>query len=724
MLVVAVVTGVTLYFAERRAGEEMERNLDRSFRDSLAALHEAREVRLALLTERCRSLARSVRIRAALEESSAEDLYANADIELGGLLERGPPDPSDDQALRAKFLRFLDPRGALIARPRADPAARPEVWEARLALPGVPSRQESGYLAAKTANGTEELTEIIATAIVATDTREVIGAIVLGFRPLELTRSLPGGIGNGIWLEGRLHLPALPEPDRGPVGVALAGAIKSTGPAGGSFAVELDGGPHQLFYQQVNPGSLFPPAYEVCLYPLALSLARQSSLRWQIIGAAALLLLGGLAASHFISARLAEPVTQLAAASVELKKQQVRAETELELTNEELSARNVELQQALADLRSTQKQVIQQERLSALGQMASGIAHDFNNALVPILGFSQLMQMKPDLLANPAQSKRYLDLIQTSAQDAASVVSRLHEFSRANTGSEKFVAVDLTRIVGQAVNLTQPRWKDQAQSHGATIRVARDLATTPPVAGDESALREALTNLIFNAVDAMPDGGVITIRTRQTGESVRLEVADTGTGMTEEVRQRCLEPFFSTKGQRGTGLGLAMVFGIVQRHCGGLEIESALGKGTTFVLTLPRYHSDAAPIAEKVAAPPIAPLRVLVVDDEPAVRELLVAALEADGHTVEGVARGEDGLRRFKAAKFDLVVTDKAMPGMSGDQLAIAIKEISPPTPIILLTGFGQFLDQEKLAGVALLVSKPIDLFRLREAVATALKSV
>jgi CheY-like chemotaxis protein/anti-sigma regulatory factor (Ser/Thr protein kinase) len=247
----------------------------------------------------------------------------------------------------------------------------------------------------------------------------------------------------------------------------------------------------------------------------------------------------------------------------------------------------------------------------------------------------------------------------------------------------------------------------------------------PPVAGDESALREVLTNLIFNAVDAMPGGGTITLRTHKDGDSAVLEIADTGTGMTDEVRRRCLEPFFSTKGERGTGLGLSMVFGIIQRHSGTLDLQSEVGKGTTFIIKIPLQ--DAASLRRTSVAPEEAAhtaLRILVVDDEAPVRDTLAAVLAADGHEVESAMDGAEGLRRFLASKFDLVITDKAMPGMSGDQMATAIKKSAPETPIVLLTGFGLFLDKEDFPAVDALASKPVRIPQLREAITHALSAV
>jgi CheY-like chemotaxis protein len=218
----------------------------------------------------------------------------------------------------------------------------------------------------------------------------------------------------------------------------------------------------------------------------------------------------------------------------------------------------------------------------------------------------------------------------------------------------------------------------------------------------------------------MPNGGTITLRTRRAGDSAVLEISDTGTGMTDDVRRRCLEPFFSTKGERGTGLGLSMVFGIIQRHSGSVDIRSELGVGTTFAIKLPLQ--DAVETKTSSAPPALKQsLRVLVVDDEAPVRESLLAILSADHHEVEVAVDGSDGLRRFLAGKFDVVVTDKAMPGMSGDQLASAIKKAAPQTPIILLTGFGLFLDKEDFPDVDILASKPIRIPALRDALATAM---
>ncbi|HEY2341873.1 MAG TPA: ATP-binding protein [Chthoniobacteraceae bacterium] len=396
--------------------------------------------------------------------------------------------------------------------------------------------------------------------------------------------------------------------------------------------------------------------------------------------------------------------------------------TERKQTANTLVALNIDLEKAVSDLRATQQQVVQQERLRALGQMASGIAHDFNNALMPIIGFSELLLARPEILGDGKKAGKYLDIIHTGAKDAANIVGRLREFYRANEQSDVFGAVDLNHLVEQVVTLTQPKWKDQAQADGTQINVQTDLQARLFARGEESALREVLTNLVFNAVDAMPNGGVITLRARTETNAAVLEVADTGTGMTPDVRKRCLEPFFSTKGARGTGLGLAMVFGILQRHEGTIDIESQLGKGSVFIVRLPLQETQAkSEKCENSAAEK--PMRVLVVDDEPQVRDVLAAFLTADGHSVATASNGLEGLRAFRQSPCELVVTDKAMPGMSGDQMALAIKQFAPETPIVLLTGFSQFLETDTIPGIDVLATKPISMPNLRAAIRKAVKT-
>jgi len=390
---------------------------------------------------------------------------------------------------------------------------------------------------------------------------------------------------------------------------------------------------------------------------------------------------------------------------------------------EALRETNRRLQEALSGLKAAEEQVIRQERLRALGTMASGIAHDFNNALATILGFTELLLYRPEILANHEQSLNYLQMMNTAAKDAGNTVNRLREFYRYREKDDVFVPIQVSQLVESAVSLTQPKWKTQTEAAGISIQVQTELAELPVITGNAADLREALTNLIFNAIDAMPAGGTLTIRTRDENDQVVIEVADTGTGMTEEVRERCLEPFFSTKGERGTGLGLSMVYGIVKRHDSAVEIDTAVGRGTTFRIRLPRgLEHVLATATTAVPEGPTGPLRVLLVDDEPQVRVVMQEFLRGDGHTVETAGDGREGFEKFQAGRFDVAVLDRAMPGMNGDQLAAAIKSVAPEVVVILLTGFGTMMAAagEKPAGVDYIVSKPVTINELRAAIARA----
>lgn len=415
--------------------------------------------------------------------------------------------------------------------------------------------------------------------------------------------------------------------------------------------------------------------------------------------------------------------------TTELKTTNVTLQGEInerQRAEEALLDSNRRLQEVFDELKRTQNQIIQHERLSALGQMASGIAHDFNNTLAPILGFSELLINRPDILNDSKKLNHYLHLINTATRDAASVVSRLREFYRRRREDDVFTPVNLNRLIEQAVSLTQPKWKDQAMASGAAIRVETDLHEVPNIDGNEAELREALTNLIFNAVDALPEGGTITLRSRVDNESVVLEVADTGTGMTEETRQRCLEPFFSTKGERGTGLGLAMVHGIARRHEGTIDIRTQRGKGTTFILRFPVQRANGNGSHKPQDEAPVGPLRILMADDEPLILEIQAEYMKSDGHIVVTAANGREGWDKFRKGRFDLVVLDRAMPEMNGDQLAAAIKGTAPDLPVIMVTGFGDMMKSagEQPEGVDLVVSKPVTLNSLRQAVAQVFATV
>jgi signal transduction histidine kinase len=387
-----------------------------------------------------------------------------------------------------------------------------------------------------------------------------------------------------------------------------------------------------------------------------------------------------------------------------------------ELLEEQVRERTAQVESTLSELRATQEKIVRQERLSALGMMAGGIAHDFNNALTMVLGYSELLLPYLQLHA-PPRERGYMHNVISAAQDATHVVARLGAFYRP-AGDEIRVAVNLNELSAQIISLTAPKWCNERQAQGVQIQVDQDLGEIPHVLANASELREVLTNLIFNAVDAMPQGGRIELATRPHEAGVALSVKDSGIGMTDAERERCLEPFFSTKGERGTGLGLAMVYGIVQRHGGSIDIASTKGEGTTFTILLP-----AAPVGS-AETPVIASeldraLRILVVDDQEIICELISEYLQGDGHQVVFSTSARTALDRFRDGVFDLVLTDQSMPEMSGVQLAGAIKGIEPSVPVILLTGFGEEMQAKGTlpSEIDLVLGKPISLADLRNAI-------
>jgi signal transduction histidine kinase/ActR/RegA family two-component response regulator len=370
------------------------------------------------------------------------------------------------------------------------------------------------------------------------------------------------------------------------------------------------------------------------------------------------------------------------------------------------------IKKAYEELRRTQEVVVQQERLRALGQMASGVAHDVNNALTPIVGYSDLlMALTPNM---PEAASRALGVIKKSGEDIARIVARMREFYRRRDSAEPLSLININQIVEEVIELTRPRWRDLSQRQGISINIVRELAPDlPPFLGDPAELREAFTNLLFNSVDALPNGGTINFATRamagavskKTGlpsAQIQVEVRDDGVGMDEKTRQRCLEPFFSTKAKHGgTGLGLAMVYGMVQRHEGVINIESAPGKGTAMQLTFPIREQLlptvplAAPRAKQQRS-----LHLLCIDDERMIRDILNDSLKTFNHRVTVAASGKDGIELFRLAlrekqPYEAVITDLGMPEMDGHQVARIIKAESPKTPIIMLTGWGTIMKEE-----------------------------
>ncbi len=405
------------------------------------------------------------------------------------------------------------------------------------------------------------------------------------------------------------------------------------------------------------------------------------------------------------------------------------------------------------ELQRMQSRLIEAERLRAMGLMAVGVAHDFNNALMGILGQAQLMQFI--LVRGPVAAAlqdveggtRLLECLTRQEQtilDASETIRKIRQATRPSN-TEVFEPVALDGIVEQVLSITQPRWKSQAEATGVQITIQTALAKTPPVLGRAAELREAFTNLLFNALDAMPQGGTLTITTRQVfgseiGEArtpdpgtlipeprsgsvrewIELTVTDTGIGMSPAVRDRLFEPFFSTKGVRGTGLGLSMVYGIVSRHEGEITIQSVERQGTTVTLRLPVAQVAAAEVVPPPAVQPpiIGSLNLLVIDDEPLLAETLGEFLRILGHKAAIATSGKEGLTLLATERFDVVMTDLGMPEMSGWEVAQAVKARWPQLPVILVTGWGDALEgeQPESRGVDAVLAKPYTEAQLKHA--------
>jgi GAF domain-containing protein/ActR/RegA family two-component response regulator len=374
-----------------------------------------------------------------------------------------------------------------------------------------------------------------------------------------------------------------------------------------------------------------------------------------------------------------------------------------------------ERRRAYGELAAAQDQLVRTEKLRALGEMASGVAHDFNNVLAAILGRAQLLQR----YVQDAKLAGWLQVIERSALDGAQTVRRLQEFARVRR-DQPFGPVDLNAVVRDALEMTQSRWREDALRQGIVIDARTSTAPLATVAGDAAELREALTNLILNAVDAMPQGGTIRVGTAVVGDSVELTVSDTGVGIPITVKEKIFDPFFTTKGPEGTGLGLSMTYGILSRHGARISVDSEEGRGSTFRITFLRGEplmTSPAPATDRPA--PVDSLRCLVVDDERAVASVLGDVLEASGHRVVVLTDGAEAIARVQTEAFDVVFTDLAMPRVSGWDVAHAVKAAAPGVPVFLVTGFGVELSAAERAahGVEAVFSKPLRIDDITRAV-------
>ncbi len=378
------------------------------------------------------------------------------------------------------------------------------------------------------------------------------------------------------------------------------------------------------------------------------------------------------------------------------------------------------VKRAYQDLRAAQDQLVQSEKLRAVGEIASGVAHDFNNILGIILGNIQLLQRsvtEPRALAK-------LESAQRAAQDGVDTVRRIQEFTR-SLPEEPPVMLSLSKLAAQVVEMMRPVVENTAKSAGCEIKVALDAGAEAWVKGSAHELREVVTNLLLNAAQAMPQGGKIEVSTGIDGSNCWVRIKDDGVGMSEDTRKRVFDPFFTTRGVAGTGLGMSVAYGIAKRHGGRISVESEPEVGTTITVTLPSVEIPATIAGDSGAGLAVSgkSARVLVIDDEELFARAIVEMLEVCGHSAASAADGGSGVEAFRSGEFDLVITDLGMPGMSGWQVAEAIKEISGRTPVVMLTGWGAAIDRTELerSKVDVVLAKPVTIEKLSAVVEEAL---
>jgi PAS domain S-box-containing protein len=365
----------------------------------------------------------------------------------------------------------------------------------------------------------------------------------------------------------------------------------------------------------------------------------------------------------------------------------------------------------ITEKKKMEAQIFQAEKLRAIAEMASGVAHDFNNALSIILGNIQLLQ----LTVKDPQILETLKIIEKVAKDSSQTVRRLHDFTKGKYYQEVQSLINVNAIIKDVIIMTQSKWKDESQRKGIPIDVVCDLKEIPLAHGNASELKEVISNLIFNAIEAMPKGGKIDIETFSNGSKIYIRISDTGIGMDDETKKRIFEPFYTTKPFTHSGLGLSMSYGIIKSCGGDIEVESQVGVGTTFTISLPASphkellrKSTENQFLEKKGN---IKAKILVIEDEELIRNILMQGLSRANHWVTLAKDGIEGINLFKEMKFDIVLTDLGMPRLSGWEVCKAIKEISPQTPVGMITGWEGMIDQSEVKekGPDFILSKPFD---------------
>ena len=550
MIVVATLTALGFYLAQRKVTADAERNLQQIFQNELSSLHKLEELRHGALADRCNALAAKSRIHAAIEDNAIDLLYPSAKDELRDLMEGEEPPPAQAaQWLHAKFYRFLDSAGAVI-KP-LNPYDVGELngdTEAQLALSELPDKQQIGYVLENTQAGDRAIDEVIAVPIFSTDTGEVISALVIGFKPIELEEKHTG-MKSGIWTHGQLHLPALPTASQTTVNQKVADALANSDQDEDYFRVDAGGAPQLLFYKRLNPGSLFPPAYEICVYPLSYSLEELRRLRWQVGGAGALLLLGGFIASHLVALRFSVPVKKLALDSEENRAKRRRAEAALASTAQELE-------------RST--------------RYSADASHQLKSPVTVLrVGLESLIEregFKPEIYEE-------LSVLLHQTHRLTGVIEDLLLLSQLDAGH--------LQIASTPVNLSQlvDEWLDDlgALPDSPDVKIEKEFPPALFVAGEKRYTSLVVQNLLENARKYNRPGGRIRVSACVNGSGVVLTVGNTGCVIApgENIFER-FHHSSTPSAASGHGIGLNLARELARLHGGDLRLVRSENDWTEF----------------------------------------------------------------------------------------------------------------------------------------------
>jgi signal transduction histidine kinase len=558
MLVTAAITGLVLYLAQRNVTRNAERALQQNFKTELSGLDKLLALRQVAVTERCRILAANPRIHAALEDNALDLLYPSAKDVLRDLMENKEVAANEGaNALQAQFYRFLDHNGAVLPPPNSqDVGALNTQTESQLSFKRLPEAQQVGYIATDDAVG-EPIDEVTAVPIFSTESGELISALILGFRPLEIVPRLAGtGMRSGIWTNGRLHIPSLKKSEEDALAREITNALGKFTRAENNFRVTLDGAPHLLFYKRLNPESLFPPAYEICIYPLATSIAQLHRLRWRIGGAGGLLLLGGFITSHFIARRLSKPVEQLALDSERNRAQRERAEDAL---------------------------VTASERLKRSTRYSADASHQLKSPLTVLRAGLEALLAREDF--NPETYEELSTLLHQTHR-LNGVIEDLLLLSRMDAGH--------LQIDSEPVNLSQlvEEWIDDlnALPDSPDVKIQKDIPPNLYVLGARRYISLIVQNLLENARKYNCKGGTILVSLRTRPGEVFLIVGNNGRPITPEAQKHLFERFRrdnSGSPVAGHGLGLNLARDLARLHAGSLKLVRSEDDWTEFELRLP-----------------------------------------------------------------------------------------------------------------------------------------